>query len=100
MPEAIMYDIRCCADRNVTRSNAQSQVRRYGSLNWIPSDGSTSLMAVYIYIYILFLKLLREKETELYASLKGYILHHILLFLMEFEIFLMEEVNKTHVKVL
>lgn len=47
-PEAIMYrDIRCCPDRNVTRSNDQSQVRRYGSLNWIPSDGSTSVMEVY-----------------------------------------------------
>jgi len=55
---------------------------------------------VYIYSVYIFLKLLRERETELYASLKGYILHHILLFLMEFEIFLMEEVNKAHVKVL
>lgn len=51
-PEAIMQrDIRCCGDRNVTRSNDQSQVRRYGSLNWIPSDGSTSVMEVYTYYF-------------------------------------------------
>lgn len=78
-PEAIIQrDIRCCADRNVTRSNDQSQVHRYGSLNW--SDGNTGIMEVYTYY---FLNSPMKKEQSC-GSLKGCIIFHCSLWILKF----------------